>query len=222
MEIINIPIADLKDFFTYFQVITAIAGSLCYYKYKDTFLKSFLFLLWYIVLNDLIVNIYRINISTLDAFFYNIFQLISFSFYLILFKKASKSQTNKKTITFFIGAYYLCYFANFFIEDFFINYFTNTFIVGGTLIILSILIYFSELLQSNKIIQINKMLLFWISLGLLFFILPNIPFNIVQNYYKDSPIISHVYRVYFLLLFIYNVILITGFFTSDKKQRDFV
>jgi uncharacterized membrane protein YfcA len=222
MEVINIPIADLKDLFTYFQLITAIAGSLCYYKYKDTFLKYFLFLLWYIVFNDFFAKMYRLNISAYDVFFYNIFQIISFSFYLLLFKKAIKSPSHKKTISILLFAYYFCYFINLFVEDFFTSYFTNTFIIGGTMIIISILIYFFELLKSNKIIQINKMLLCWISIGLLFFILPNIPFNIAQKYDTDSPIISYNYTVYFSLLFIYNIILITGFFSSDKKQRDFI
>ena len=73
MEIKNIPIADLKEFFTYFQIVTAIAGSMYYYKYKDTYLKYFLFLLWYIVLNDFTAKFYSKNISIYVNFFNFIF-----------------------------------------------------------------------------------------------------------------------------------------------------
>ena len=140
MEIKNIPLADLKDFFTYFQVVTAIAGSMCYYKYKDTYLKYFLFLLWYIVLNDLVAKLYSINISIYNVFFYNIFQIISFTFYLSLFKNVVKSLKNKKIISILLALYYTSYLINLlFIDDFFKDYFSNTYIIGAVLIITSIL-----------------------------------------------------------------------------------
>lgn len=222
MDITNIPLADLKDFFTYFQIITAVAGSLCYYKYKDTYLKYFLFLLWYIVFNDIFAKLYRINVSNYDFLFNNSSQIISFSLYFLLFKSAVKSSKNKKIITTLSIIYYCFLMICLFNENFFTEYFSNTFIVGGTLIIISILIYLFEILQTDKIIQVNKMLIFWISLGLLFFLLPNIPFNVIRNYYKDSLTIPYIYTVYFLLLFIYNVILITGFISSSKSQRDYI
>ena len=222
MDITNIPLADLKDFFTYFQIITAVAGSLCYYKYKDTYLKYFLFLLWYIVFNDIFAKLYRINVSNYDFLFNNSSQIISFSLYFLLFKSAVKNKKNKIIITTLSIIYYCFLMICLFNENFFTEYFSNTFIVGGTLIIISILIYLFEILQTDKIIQINKMLIFWISLGLLFFLLPNIPFNVIRNYYKDSLTIPYIYTVYFLLLFIYNVILITGFISSSKSQRDYV
>lgn len=222
MSIINTPLADLKYFFTYLQIITAIAGSLYYYKYKDTYLKYFLFLLWYIVLNDIFAELYRAKVSTLDFFFYNSSQLISFSLYFLLFKNAVKKINSEKTISILLILYYCSYISCLFFENFFTNYFLSSFIFGGSLIIISILIYLFELLKSDKIIQINKMLLLWISIGLLFFLIPNIPFSIIRNFYKDSPIIPNLYIIYFILLLFYNIILITGFISSSKTQRDFV
>jgi hypothetical protein len=222
MELKNIPLADLKDFFTYFQIVTAIAGSMCYYKYKDTYLKYFLFLLWYIVLNDFSAKYYSLNISKYNYFFYNIFQIISFSFYLLLFKNAVKSLKNKKIISILLACYYTCYIINLlFIDDFFMDYFSNTYIIGAALIITSILIFLYEILNSDKIIHINKMMVFWISIGLLLMYLPNIPFNLIRNYYKTSPTIPYIYAVNFILVFIYNIIIISGFIWSSKEQRDY-
>ena len=222
MEIKNIPIADLKTFFTYFQIVTAIAGSLCYYKYKDTYLKYFLFLLWYIVLNDFTARYYSQNISIFNVFFYNIFQIVSFTFYILLFKNAVKSLKSKKIISILLACYYASYLINLlFIDDFFRDYFSNTYITGGVVIITSILIYLYEILNSDKIIHINKMMVFWISIGLLLFLLPNIPFNVIRNYYKTSPTIPYIYAVNFLLVFVYNLIIISGFIWSSKEQRDY-
>lgn len=222
MSIINTPLADLKYFFTYLQIITAIAGSMYYYKYKDTYLKYFLFLLWYIVINDIFAELYRAKISTLDFFFYNSSQLISFSFYFILFKNAVKNVNSQRIISILLILYYCAYMCCLFYENFFTNYFLNTFILGGSFIIISILAYLNEILKTDKIIQINKMLLLWISMGLLFFLIPNIPFGILRNFYEDSTTIQYVYIIYFMLLFLYNIILITGFISSSKTQRDFV
>ncbi|MFC4739696.1 hypothetical protein ACFO3U_06780 [Flavobacterium ponti] len=222
MEIKNIPLADLKDFFTYFQIVTAIAGSLCYYKYKDTYLKYFLFLLWYIVINDFTARYYSKNISVYNVFFYNIFQVISFTFYALLFKNAIKSLKNRQIISILLAFYYLCYLINLvFIDDFFTDYFSNTYIIGAAVIITSILIYLYEILNSDKIIHVNKMMVFWISIGLLLMYLPNIPFNVIRNYYKTSPTIPYIYMVNFLLVFIYNIIIISGFIWSSKEQRDY-
>jgi hypothetical protein len=222
MSIANTPLADLKYFFTYLQIITAIAGSLYYYKYKDTYLKYFLFLLWYIVLNDIFAELYRVKVSTLDFFFYNSSQLVSFSLYFLLFKNAVKNINRERTILILLLLYYCFYIGCLFFENFFTNYFLSAFIFGGILIIISILIYLFEILKTDQIIQINKMLLLWISIGLLFFLIPNIPFGIIRNFYKDSPTIPNIYVVYFMLLFFYNIILITGFISSSKTQRDFV
>ena len=65
------------------------------------------------------------------------------------------------------------------------------------------------------------MMVFWISIGLLLFLLPNIPFNVIRNYYKTSPTIPYIYAVNFLLVFIYNLIIISGFIWSSKEQRDY-
>lgn len=222
MSIINTPLADLKYFFTYLQIITAIAGSLCYYKYKDTYLKYFLFLLWFIVLNDVFAEIYRMKVSPHDNFFYNTSQLISFSLYFLLFRNAVKKTINRKVIVTLFFLYYCFYIFCLFFENFFSNYFLNSFIFGGILIIISILIYIVEILKTDKIIQINKMLLLWISIGLLFFLIPNIPFSIIRNFDKNSPTIPNINIVYFILLFFYNVIIITGFISSSKTQKDFV
>ena len=87
------------------------------------------------------------------------------------------------------------------------------------MIVTSIILYFSEILNSDKIIRINKMLMFWISIGLLISLLPDIPFDVIRKYYAKSPTIPYIYVVSYLLFITYNLLLISGFIWSEKQQK---
>lgn len=223
MDLKNISLVDVRDFFTYFQIVTAIAGTLCYYKYKNTYLKFFLCLLWYIVINEFSARYYTRNVSVYNAFFYNIFQVISFTTYVLLFKSALKNLNSKKIISILLVLYYLSYIFNLlFINDFQTEYFSNSYIVGASVIVITILLYFYEILNSDKVILINKMLIFWIGIGLLLLFIPNIPFHVIRKYYKSSPTIPYIYTVNYFLVFIYNLIIISGFLWTSKRQEDYM
>ncbi len=44
----------IRDFVVYSELISAIVGTIYLYKYKNTYLKYFLLLLWYITVTELI------------------------------------------------------------------------------------------------------------------------------------------------------------------------
>lgn len=206
----------------FLQLVTAVVGTLYYSKYKNSILKYFLLLLWYIVLNDFTATYFSLNVSKYNAPFYNVFQLISFSFYLALYKKTFESLKCKKLSSYFIAIYYLVFAFNFFIDDFTKNYFSISYITGALFIVVSIIMYFSEILNSDKIIHINKMLLFWISIGLLVSFLPNIPFNVIRKYYADSPTIPYIFVTSYFLVIVNNLLLISGFVWSNEEQKDYL
>ncbi len=221
MDITNLPLQDIKNFLTYFQIITAIAASINYYKYKNTFLKYYLILLWYVVLNDFSAKWYTENISIYNAFLYNTYQVVSFTFYFLLFQKAVNSITNKKIIIGIQMAYYLIFIVNIYKENFEKDYFSTSYMLGGFFVIIAVTLFLIEILNSDKIIHINKMFLFWLSIALLLSILPNIPFNVIRNYYDKSPTIPYIYAATYLLVFIYNIIIISGFIWCSKEQKDY-
>jgi hypothetical protein len=220
MDIKNLPIVEIKNGILILQVVTAIVGSIYFSKYKHTILKYLLYLLWYVVINDTIAGYYSEHICKYNAAFYNVFQLVSFTLYLSIFKDAIKSLKFKKIISFFIVAYYITFFINILISNFKEIYFSFSYVFGALFIISSIIMFYSEILNSDKIININRMLIFWVSIGLLVSFLPNIPFYIIRKYYIDSPTIHYIFITKYFLVFTNNILLISGFIWSNKEQKD--
>lgn len=221
MDITNLPLQDIKNFLTYFQIVTAIVATINYHKYKDTILKYYLLLLWYVVVNDILGKLYSENISIYNAFLYNIYQLISFSFYFFLFRKAVRKPINKRIIIVVQFLYVLFYIFNISQENFIKDYFATSYMLGGFFVIVAITLFLIEILNSEIIIYINKMFIFWLSIALLLLILPNIPFNVIRKFYDNSPTIPYIYAASYLLVFTYNIIIISGFICCSKKQKDY-
>lgn len=220
MNLKSLPLEDIKNAIILLQIVTAIIGTIYYSKYKNSNLKYFLYLLWYIVINDAVATYYSLNISKYNAPFYNIFQLISFTFYLAIFKNTIESLYLKKIISYFIFLYFIAFIINIFTVNYREIYFSFSYIVGALFIISSIVMFYSEILNSDKIININRMLIFWISIGLLVSYLPNIPFYIIRKYYLDSPTIHYIFATKYLLVFTNNLLLISGFIWSHKEPKD--
>ena len=220
MEIKNLPIVEIKNGILILQVVTAIVGSVYFYKYKHTKLKYLLYLLWYIVINDTVAAYYSEHVCKYNAPFYNIFQLISFTLYLYIFKETIQNLKFKRIISYFVVIYYLSFIANISISNFKEVYFYFSYVFGALFIVSSIIMFYSEILNSDKIININKMLIFWFSIGLLVSFLPNIPFYIIREYYINTPTIHYIFLAKYFLVFTNNILLISGFIWSNQEQKD--
>lgn len=221
MPLKNITTEDIKYLIIILQFITAIVGSIYYYKFKNTVLKYFLFLLWYTSLNDTIGLLYQsINNASSNYFIYNIYQIIRFIVILFIYKIYVESKFSKKIITAFIITYCLSVVINFFVESFWNDYFLNTFIIGSSCIAISVLLFMFEILRSEKVLYISESLIFWISSAYLIYFVPNIPFYIVRKYYSDSSTVPYIFIVNYFLLLAYYLIHIIGFIWSKPETKE--
>lgn len=217
----NITTEDIKYFMMLLQFITAVIGTIYYYKYKNSVLKYFLYLLWYTSLNDVLGYFYQdITNAANNYFIYNFYQVLRFSIILFIYKSYVESIDYKKLIKVFIGAYCLSVVINFFVEDFFETYFVNTFIIGATLIATSVLFYLFEVLKSDKVLYVTESLIFWVSFAHLVYFVPNVPFYIVRKYYSDSSSIPYIFMINYFLLLVYYLILILGFIWSKPESQE--
>jgi hypothetical protein len=217
----NITTEDIKYFMMLLQFITAVIGTIYYYKYKNSVLKYFLYLLWYTSLNDVLGYFYQdITNAANNYFIYNFYQVLRFSIILFIYKSYVESIEYKKLIKVFIGAYCLSVVINFFVEDFFETYFVNTFIIGATLIATSVLFYLFEVLKSDKVLYVTESLIFWVSFAHLVYFVPNVPFYIVRKYYSDSSSIPYIFMINYFLLLVYYLILILGFIWSKPESKE--
>jgi hypothetical protein len=215
----------------YIELLAALVGTIFYYKYKHTYLKYFLFLLWYIFLSEFFVGYIRDN--KIDFFLhysktgiiythwvYNILDTISFLvYYYIYYKSMSSNEKYKNWIKKFAIAYIVISILNWsFIQNFFEELQSYLFIIGAIFLIIAILFYFIELLKSEKILVFHKNLLFWISIGLLLYYTGNIPFAAELNGYALIPGGIHKLFLIVNILAIIMYLLFTFGFIWSKKE----
>ncbi len=213
--LIEISFKALRSSIKYFELTTAIVGTLYLHKYKKTFLKYFLFTLWFIVIIEFFGKWYRMNIGN-NHIVYNVYNFINFSFLLILYLTYLKKKIHKKWVTYFLIFYIVSFFLNSIIQNYMTQIQVAPFIVGALCIIITIIFYFSEILNSNQVLYISKNLLFWISVGLLLYFVGKIPTRIVKNYWTGMNGYGYISITEFILSIIMNIFFITGFVCSEK------
>lgn len=201
------------------EIVVGIVARIYYYKYQNSFLKYFAIFIWYAIINEFIGMFYSHYIERNNTILYNIYRIIEFSFYLLLYKNSIKNVNYKRIIMASLFIYYISVVVNCFFEDFVYTYFVKTYIVGALFMVLAIALYFTEILKSDKIIHINKSLLFWFSVALLINYLPNIPFKVITKYYVNSPTIPYIYLASYSITFITFILIIYGFICSNKIPK---
>lgn len=208
----------------YIELISVIIGTLMLYKYKHTFLKYFLVLLWYTVLNEFLgvfVAEYQLkhNLTQNNLFIYNIYAIVNFVVLLLIYWHYIHSKIFKKTIVFFITSYLISIIIDGFIKNPLTEGQNITYLLGSFYLIISIAFYFIEILNSEKVLYVQKTLLFWISIGLFLFHIGNIPFSIMENFYANIPDFKNMFYAKFILIAILYICYIIGFIWSDKKRQ---
>ncbi|AUC75762.1 hypothetical protein CW732_08765 [Olleya sp. Bg11-27] len=216
--LIEISFLNLKHSVKYIELITAIIGSIYFFKYKYTYLKHFLILLWLIVLIEFFGS-YWYALYGSNFIIYNIYHLINFTFLLYLYKKYVEKLKHKQWISYFIVFYILSFIVNIGFQNYLTQIQTIPFIVGAVFIIISISFYFLDILNSNKILYISKNLLFWISIGLLLYFVGKIPTRIIRNYWEEFDNYQSIFMVEYILSIIMNICFIIGFVCSEKDKQ---
>ncbi len=206
----------------YLELLSAIVGTLMLYKYKHTYLKYFLMLLWYTVLNEFLGEFVADYQKTNDLpinnlIIFNIYNTINFVVLLLLYKHYIQSKAFKKWIVGFIITYLISLIVFGFYENYLVISQSAAYIVGASFLVITIAYYFIEIFNSDKILSIQKSLLFWISIGLLLFHIGSIPFAVVRNYYAFIPDLRYMFYAKFILIAILYSLYIIGFIWSDKE-----
>lgn len=213
----EIPIEVIIKGVTIFLIVTAFLATIFYKKYNQTFLKYFLVLIWYDVATELVGPFYSEHIFHNNILIFNIYRVVEFSFYFLLYINLVTNLKYKKIIRVFFGLYLASVFINLFIQNFVFEYYSNTYFVGASLIVFSIILYFSEILNSEKIIRITRMFSFWISIAVFMLYITTVPFKAISKYYENSPDIPYIYLVNILVVFIFYLIITIGLFWSKKE-----
>lgn len=222
-------ISIIRESVKYFELISAVVGTIYFYKYRHTSLKYFLFLLWYITLTEFLGSI-SINNEILVVFdkngvkynywMFNLLYFILFNTVYMTYLQFIAHPKQKTFIKFFMVFYIITSIINWtFIQNFLYEMSEIPFVIGSILLIIIIIFYFIQLLKSNKIIAFHKDLLFWISVGLLIFHSGTIPFSIKYNGYALLPKIHNLFLIIYILSICMYILFTFGFIFSNKIEN---
>jgi len=192
------------EFMLWFQLVTALVGTYYFYKYKNnSVLKYFLVLIYYMAINEFAARYYSLNFNFHNSFFFNIAQIFEFSFFLVLYQKTLTKNIYKKILFVFLVLYYLSILFFCVVDNFIEDFFGISYVIGSFFTSIGIIFYLAEILNSDRVFHLFRSLLFWISIGMLMYYVPSIPFWIVRKYFESSSIIPSIFYLnYFLVFFV--------------------
>ena len=212
----------------YVELLSAIVGTIYFYKYRNTSLKYFLFMLWYITLTEFIGSyasennvlvFFDKNGIDFNHWMYNTLYFVFFNAILFIYFKSIKNNKHKFWIKIFIISYVLVSITNWlFIQSFIFEMSELPYITGSIFLIISIIFYFIQLLKSEDTKIFHKNLLFWISIGLLLFHSGTIPFSVEYNGYALFPDIHKLFLIIYILSLLMYAIFTFGFIWSTKEK----
>jgi len=223
---LGLTIDIIRNSVRYTELISAVVGSIYFYKYRHTVLKYFLILLWYITITEFCGYYFRkykflVHISNdgvvYNLWLYNLLEIVTFGILYYIFFKSLKTTIYKLWTKILAIGFVLLTIVNWgFLQNFILEWSEFPNIYGSLTLIIIILFYFIELLRSDKIILFHRNLLFWISVGLLLFYAGTLPFAIKVNGYALIPGIHGLFLIIYILAIFMYLTFTFGFIWSKK------
>ncbi len=164
----------------------------CLYSIKKTFIEDF---------GGHLLTIYQlIN----NMAYYSILSTIILLLYFYFYYQQIKNAAYKRIILYaaiFLGIFSVLNII--FIQKLFEKFTSYNFCIGSVIMCVIICMYVVETMKSDQVIDLKRNLLFWVSIGLFFYYLMNIPVMAGYNYLleSDSFTLRMIYR------YITNVVL---------------
>lgn len=210
---------EYGDISLYILIITAITATIYYKKQLGTPLRFLKYYLWYAVVLEVAAPFIWSVFGMYNTWWYNIGINIEILFYLFLFYQYIDNKNTKKFVL--VGG--IIYEAYFLINYLLLSESWNTkqnlpFTVGSLLVIAVVFIFLIEMFQSDKILYLTKYLIFWVSLGLLFYIIIPIPFFVVRNTFPKE-LVSYLMNIQYTANILMYVSFIYGFIWSTMKYK---
>jgi len=151
-------------------------------KRKICFNSSLRYFIYYLVFVSLIIevsaNLVRKFTSLGNHFIYNIYDIVTYTFFLFWFYSILKQ---KKMVKFLMLIYFIGLIFSLIFEDFF-NILNINYYIGTIIILILVVTYFSSLLQKKEVIHFTKIPEFWISTGILVFNIGYLPIAFLLNF----------------------------------------
>lgn len=186
-------------------------------KYRHSKERYFVYFLWFTFLLEFIAGLIGYIFSMDNEWMYNIFMLISFSFYLSWYYSILQRKGLKKTIIVFTALFVCIAFWSFAFQSW-SSYHKYTFVTGALLTMVCTIFHFWQLLNSDEILEVKYKLSFWISTGLLLFNMGMIPLMLLSSHLNFSEIQFYI-LIITLNIILYGCYSIGFLWTKEKYNR---
>tara|TARA_R110002074_G_scaffold59183_1_gene144219 strand:+ start:50484 stop:51137 length:654 start_codon:yes stop_codon:yes gene_type:complete len=181
-----------------------------YHLYYDSLLKYLPILIGYtfltetfgIIIRDVdeIQIIYKQGYYNYNTVIFNIFDIIFFTYFFYVYYHIIDNLNSKKIIKYGTWVFLVICVFNLFIQDFYVYPQNYAIIIGSLILLFAVLTYLNKVFQEQQGLLLHTNLLFWISIGILFFYTCYpVTMYILSNYYD-------VYSEYNLSVFHYATI----------------
>lgn len=199
-----------SDFPLYSQILVALLSIIFLIIKKTRFLKI---LTLFLVVTSLVelVGAYYTQIMKPSFFIYHYYTFFEYVIIYFLFeglvKDKKRLNISRILLLTFVIMWGMIYYDK--------TYLFYSMIVGSFNVGVLAFLYLRELLLSNEIINYKKLLPFWVSVGLLVFHLPAIPFFSFFSYMKNR----NLFPILHSLILLMNIIISFGLLWSNKKAE---
>jgi hypothetical protein len=187
--------------------ITAIIALIYRQRFGDSPIKYIPYYLVYISLVEIGALIILYSPMKYNIWWYNIMLNGEFFFYFYLYYHLISNPKIKKVLLLGFIFYIIYFLINYLILSEHWNvHQTFPYAVGSIIIIISVFWYLIELFQSDKVLDITQNIIFWISVGLLFYLIVSLP-KVISNYYlsKIEYINNPIAKISMIVQFIANI-----------------
>jgi len=211
---------NLRFYSIYLALLAGIVGLFFLYKLPDNKAKSLLGMIFFSVLTEFVGSNLTRWTGLINYCVFNIYILVSFTYYLILLKYLLVHRNHKRFADILLIIFVLFYICDFiFIQKTIFEAFTFSFAFGVIFVLILSCLYLVEIFNSKKILNFGKSIFFWFILGVLLFHVPFLPFMLAIKWF----LIESNETIYSLMLFILNLLMygcfIIGFIWSEKKYN---
>ncbi len=211
---------NLSQYIIYIALLSSIPGVFFYHKLPNNKAKSLLVFIWLAFIIDYIGLNFTEWTGLKNYPIYNLYILISFSYYIILLKLLLTKIKNQRIGSISLLLFIVFYFINFlFVQSDIISPFTNVFGVGVIIIVVLSCLYLLEILNSEKVLNLRKSIYFWFTLGILVFHVPFLPYMLAIRFL----LIENNDIIFAFVLFVLNLLMhscfLIGFIWSEKRYN---
>ncbi len=218
----------LDNYFMPLYFIALVLSLIKYQLYYDTVLRYFPILLTYTFLTEvlgLIVRdvddiqlVYRQEYYNYNTIIFNIYDVIFFLYFFYVYYQLNDNRLTKIIIKYGGITFLLTCIGNLFLQDFFTEPQNFAIIIGSVILIYTVSTYLYKLIITKHRLPIYRNLLFWLSIGILFFYICYPISMYILSFEYDFFILHNLSKYHYISIGVFYTCIIIGLILMKRLR----